>query len=263
MERAIQQIDDRVTLPYWDSTMDEALGDESRTTIMWSEMFAGNVEGDVVTGPFKNWEIFYPVDNKTKLFRETVPEGGLFTDKDVADVIDAPDLRGISWFVDPTLEFVHGTVHDYIGGVLGDLGASPSDPLFFMLHSFVDCIFEWHRQDKIARGADVRYNYPNDSVAHGVGIANPVGEIIERVEDSLHLPNLPMRPFDGFTNIDGLSYSYSEHYRCAPRPSCSKHRPKCGSKYLFCETTKEKCAPRLALGAHCAKVCINFGQPII
>ena len=150
--------------------------------------------------------------------------------------------------MDPTFEFVHGTVHDFVGGVLGDLGVSPADPVFFLLHSFVDCTFEWHRQDKVRSGIDVRYNYPNDSMAHGVGIVNPLGDVIEQLEDSFHLADSPMEPFANLLNIDGNSDSYRNFYLCARRPSCSKHKPKCGSPYLFCETKREKCAPKLTDG---------------
>jgi len=252
LEQALQQVDPTVTIPYWDSTMDEILGDQSRNTIMWTPQFMGNIEGDVVTGPFANWPILFPIENRTRLFRMMVPEGGLFTDAVVDGVINAPDFRSITWFVDPTFEAVHGQVHDYVGGVLGDLGGSPGDPVFFLLHSFVDFVFELHRQAQRRRGVDIRFNYPNDSVALGVGRVPPEGELITSIEDSLHQALDPMLPFDGLLNIDGLSTGYTpRYYRYAPRPTCSTLRPYCGSPYLFCETNRQKCAPKLQEGATC------------
>lgn len=231
--------------------MDEALGNQARETIMWTPDFMGNLNGDVVTGPFANWNLPFAIQNRTRLFREMIPEGGLFTDAVVDQVLAAPDFRSLTWFIDPTIEAVHGQVHDWVGGVMGDLGGSPADPVFFLLHSFVDCLFEAHRQVQRDRGVDVRFNYPNDTQAMGVGQVPPEGEIVFNIEDSLHQALDPMAPFENFINIDGLSNYYERYYSCAPRPRCTRQRPDCGSPYLFCETQREKCAPKLQEGAFC------------
>jgi len=231
--------------------MDEVLGDQARNTIMWTPQFMGNLDGDVVTGPFANWPLLFPIQNRTRLFRMMVPEGGLFNDEVINAVINAPDFRSITWFVDPTFEAVHGNVHDFVGGVLGDLGGSPGDPIFFLLHSFVDLVFEAHRQVQRQRGVDIRFNYPNDTVALGVGRVPPEGEIVTSADESLHLALRPMLPFQGLLNIDGLSTDYAQYYTFAPRPTCSNQQPNCGSPYLFCETTRQKCAPKLQVGASC------------
>ena len=61
-----------------------------------------------------------------------------------------------------------------------------------------------------------------------------------------------MRPFCGKRNKDGISDIYTKyHYKFADLPVCSKNRPSCGSKYLFCHAEKELCLPRIKPGGSC------------
>lgn len=55
MERALQAIDPSVMIPYWDSRLDSYLGNQTADSIMWSDEFLGNKEGDVTSGPFAGW----------------------------------------------------------------------------------------------------------------------------------------------------------------------------------------------------------------
>ena len=63
-EQALRQVDPTVTIPYWDSTMDAILGDNAGDTMMWTEDFLGNKDGDVVTGPFAHWVTSRPTENR-------------------------------------------------------------------------------------------------------------------------------------------------------------------------------------------------------
>ena len=42
-----------VPIPYWDSTVDHDMADPTMS-ILWSDMFYGNGDGDVMTGPYQS-----------------------------------------------------------------------------------------------------------------------------------------------------------------------------------------------------------------
>ena len=49
-------------------------------------------------------------------------------------------------FVYGPMEFYHNGVHVFVGGQMDDVPCSPSDPVFFLHHSFIDRIWEDFRQ---------------------------------------------------------------------------------------------------------------------
>ncbi|KAH3768539.1 hypothetical protein DPMN_169754 [Dreissena polymorpha] len=54
MEEAIRKIDKKLSLPYWDSTLDFDM-ENPANTIMFAPEFLGDGYGLVTTGPFANW----------------------------------------------------------------------------------------------------------------------------------------------------------------------------------------------------------------
>uniref|UniRef100_A0A914BV37 Tyrosinase copper-binding domain-containing protein n=1 Tax=Acrobeloides nanus TaxID=290746 RepID=A0A914BV37_9BILA len=68
-------------------------------------------------------------------------------------------IDGTLW-VEKTLEGIHGMVHLFVGGIGGDMGefqTAVGDPVFFLLHGFVDFIFEMWRQTQ--QYTDLFYEY--------------------------------------------------------------------------------------------------------
>ena len=261
-ERALQTVDPSVTLPYFDSNLDHHLGDDLATqTVTWTADFAGNGNGRVRTGPFADWSLPFPVNNRRFLYRNLTfaPEArtapALMSDQALNTILNARQLRDICWNVDPSFETFHGATHNWVGGVMVNLPASPSDPMFFLHHSFIDCLFTWMRDNQRSRGFDVDFDYPNDTIAIGVGLRRQGdGRRIQRPEDSWHYSLAEMRPFGPLRNIDGLSSFYEDAIQCESRPTCSRADISCGgSDYIFCDEFSYRCAPKLRLGAACER----------
>lgn len=101
--------------------MDGNLGDDlARQTVTWSNAFLGNLDGEVNTGPFAGFRLLYGVGGRETLHRGRIG-GRLMTDDDVANAVNARSFRDITFFVDPSFETAHGAVHNWVGGVFGDL----------------------------------------------------------------------------------------------------------------------------------------------
>ncbi len=241
--------------------MDYHLGDDlAQRSITWTDSFLGNGKGDVISGPFANWRMPYPVEGNFNLHRNLTvlpptgrTEPSLMSDESIRHFLSARSLRDISWFVDPSFEQGHGAVHNWISGVMGNLPNSPADPVFFLHHAFIDCLWEQMRINQHRNGFDPRFDYPNDTQALGVGVVQPNGETLARAVDSPHYALNPMSPFQPLRNIDGLSNEYASQYRCSPSPRCTTTNLNCGSPYLFCDASIGRCAPKLQLGSDCSR----------
>ena len=232
-ERALQTVDPSVTLPYFDSNLDHHLGDDlAAQTVTWTADFAGNGDGRVRTGPFADWSLPFPVNNRRFLYRNLTfaPEArtapALMSDQALNTILNARQLRDICWNVDSSFETFHGATHNWVGGVMVNLPASPSDPIFFLHHSFIDCLFTWMRDNQRSRGFDVDFDYPNDTIAIGVGLRRQGdGRRVQRPEDSWHYSLAEMRPFGPLRNIDGLSSFYEDAIQCKSQTISSAMNP--------------------------------------
>ena len=245
--------------------MDNILGESlAAHSILWSHLFAGNGDGDVTVGPFAYWSVENARDmgaergvlhrNLTNAPPQARTMPALMPDHAISRFLRARSMRDVTWFVDPTFESHHGAVHNWVGGVMADVPISPADPLFFMHHAFIDCLWEQQRfLQRFRFGLDPEYDYPNDSVALGVGFPQPDGRILRHAAESYHRSLAPMLPFENIRNIDGLSDVYfARFYTCEASPTCSHSRPHCASPHLFCDVTRYRCAPKLVSGADCS-----------
>lgn len=81
-EIAIRSVDPSLAVPYWDSTMDQALPTPS-DSIMFSEAFMGmnDASGSVVTGPFgRGWRT---LTGRNNIQRRIGASGALFTEQNM------------------------------------------------------------------------------------------------------------------------------------------------------------------------------------
>ncbi|MEU0282376.1 tyrosinase family protein [Streptomyces sp. NPDC088147] len=167
-ERALQRVDPKVTVPYWDWTTDN-----SPAATLWSEDFLGGTgrprDQQVVTGPFAykegNWTIRGGVTEGKFLTRDlgrpsepvalpTRSELDWAMNEKVYDVApwDSTSAAGFrnrleGWISGGDAPWCnHNRVHRWIGGhMLG--GSSPDDPVFWLHHAFVDLLWDrWQRK---------------------------------------------------------------------------------------------------------------------
>ena len=212
-ENALREMVPGVTVPYWDSTLDDGLPDPTQS-VLFTETFLGDGFGIVQTGPFAHWNTL-----SGPLTRNIGQSGELFKPADIARIITRLRLAEISEPnapVNSSLEFHHNQVHLWIGGQMGSLHTAAHDPVFWLHHSYVDYVWEQFRRYQRASGVDPTRDYPTV------------------VNDSMHMPGVAMG-LSNFRNMDGLSDMFTSRiYTYEQSPTCSQRFPNCGSPYLRC-----------------------------
>ena len=231
MEEALRTKNRRVTLPYWDSTLDFRMKDP-KESIMWTEMFLGNGIGVVTSGPFALWRT---PSNNTYLRRQLEGKPSSLVDPDkLRNVFTKKYHREIlpptAAKLEDNIEEHHNGVHRWVGGLDGHmagLDTSAMDPVFFLHHCYIDYLWEKFRK----RQKRLRINSETDYPAGAQTNQQPY-----RIMDNLYPPK---------TSIEGYSNSFTKYiYRYADAPTC---RNRCGRGYtgfLFCNRKIYKCVSR-------------------
>lgn len=221
-----------VTLPYWDSTLDSAMRVNPINSIIWSEKFMGNGNGQVVTGSFRHW---FNIDGTPLIRNIGGGSGQLMTKRTVLNILSR---RYNHQIIEPSrnpltsLEGQHDLVHKWVGGKMFDVSTSPMDPIFFMHHAYIDCIWEIFRKQQIQYRINPEADYPSTT-------------------DPLHqanrlMDNLPPIPGIGrLRNIDGYRNFWTDkYYFYDPPPTCSLYKLDCGSKWLECDPRRKICVSK-------------------
>lgn len=254
LEIALRLEDPTVAIPYWDSTLDSSLPSPA-DTVLWTADFLGNGQGKVTSGPFASWKaVSHPkaleFSPDLTIVRNVGQSqfGTLYRDSDVANIMGRTSFNNLTYCIDPFFELVHGGVHMFVGGLMEPIEVSTNDPVFYLLHGYVDYLWEQFRQK--SQTADKRETqYPSDAEAC----------------NSYHYFNASMQPFT-IKNKDGMLNDYTKiYYQYDPTPTCTASYPNCGSPYLFCETKKYKCMSKVRPGGNCAgfeqfDACLDGGK---
>ncbi|KAK9766486.1 hypothetical protein K7432_004400 [Basidiobolus ranarum] len=143
-ELALQQIDPKVTIPFWDWSLDSQAPEQS-PVFNW---FGGNGEGPdscVLTGPFANWPVAIP---EKRCLRRDFDRNTLLSPFMPPEVLNyfienAQDYRQLHEYIE---DVPHNRIHIGIGGEKGDMdmASSANDPIFWIHHAFVDKIWaDW------------------------------------------------------------------------------------------------------------------------
>ncbi|WAR12283.1 TYRO-like protein [Mya arenaria] len=212
-ENALRQKIPSVTVPYWDSTLDQPMFNPTRSVI-FTNSFLGNPFGMVRTGPFAGWTTL-----SGPLIRNSGQSGQLFSSAQIARILSNVRVAQITEpnaHLNTSLEFLHNQVHIWIDGQMGSLETASHDPIFWMHHAYVDYVWELFRRNQRRFGIDPTTDYP------------------AFVNNSMHMAAFPMG-LANFRNIDGMSEVFtSSIYTYETSPSCSQRMPDCGSPYLRC-----------------------------
>lgn len=213
-ENALRQKVPDVTLPYWDSTMDEAMIDPTQS-VTWSPQFLGNGDGIVTTGPFAFWQT-----PNGPLIRNIGQDGQLLSRQAIMRILSRTRMAEITEPGAPdqyNVENYHGDAHTWIGGQMEPMETSAFDPVFFLHHAFVDYVWEIFRQQQRAMGIDPTQDYPQNFGPQSHAPFTPTG-----------FGNLP--------NVFGISDMFTTQvYTYQPHPTCSFQNSNCGSPFLTCD----------------------------
>ena len=225
MENALRQINPDITLPYWDCTLESEL-ELPRESSIFTESFMGNGDGFVRTGPFKKWTV-----QRGLMYRAV---GSIFSpmdDHNISVIFSQKYLADISYPYasrkDDNLtnfELVHNNVHNWVGGEMDKIETAADDPIFFIYHCFIDYIYEKFREHQRKNGLNPETDW---SVYYGA---------------SRHHLYAPM----GLGNLmagDGASEVFARNIKYTDKPSCSRNNTDCGTPYLWCNVTRERCVP--------------------
>lgn len=225
MENALRQIYPDMVLPYWDVTLEAEL-DVPRNSSLFSERFMGNGDGFVRTGPFSNWSV-----QDGYLYRTVGKRYSPMDDRNISVIFAQKYLSAISYpYADTSdenltnYELVHNRVHNWVGGEMDRIETAADDPIFFIYHCFIDYVYEQFRAHQRANGVDPVTDW---SIYYGAARHNrysPMG-----------IGNLMA--------IDGDSEVFARNIEYLQKPSCSRENPDCGTPYLWCNVTRERCVP--------------------
>lgn len=205
-ERDLQSINPKVTLPYWDWTVDRT----PDATLWGPDLLGGSGRaGDdqVTTGPFAfsggKWPLTVRPDSRDFLQRSLgAGVNELPTRADVLSVLAVTTYDAAPWNSSSATGFrnqlegwrgvnLHNRVHVWVGGSMGT-GMSPNDPAFWLHHCFIDKLWaEWQ-----SRHPGVYYA-PMDATPNVVAFEDP------------------MKPWNDTTPADMLNHLRYYHYDSA------------------------------------------------
>ncbi|KAK0042168.1 tyrosinase-like protein tyr-1, partial [Biomphalaria pfeifferi] len=223
-ERALRQVDPRICLPYWDSTLESDLNNPLESLI-WSAEYFGTARGPVRRGPFANWRL----PNGTQLIRNVGVDGDLLNNQIINGILSRRRYEEVTSAAESgqqySIELQHGTVHMFVGGMMANLNTAAYDPIFYMHHAFIDYIFEKFRDRLRSLQIDPSV-YPKWSGKRE------------------HAANAPTY-FSTHTQKDGYSELLANTVRYEPVPNCTASRPYCGPGSLVCNVTSGRCLPSI------------------
>ncbi|VDI58954.1 Hypothetical predicted protein [Mytilus galloprovincialis] len=212
-----------VTTPYWDSSLDQAMGNRQSRTILFSNRYFGTPLGRVTEGFFANLP-------GRRITRAINGPGGLISKNAIAAVLSRTSHSQIVrreqsryfW------EGYHNMVHRWVDGTMASGSIAAFDPIFWCHHSFIDYIWELFRRRITNAPADYPLGFPTHP---------PNGQM--RFNDYRYRPNPPI------TNREGYSNRYARLRRYDPAPSCQNLCS--NSPDLICNQGRGICISREAL----------------
>ncbi|XP_071174994.1 tyrosinase-like protein 1 [Mytilus edulis] len=206
-----------VTAPYWDSSLDQAMGNRQARTVLFSNRYFGTPFDIVTEGFFANLP-------GRRIRRAVNGPGGLISKNAIAAVLSRTshsqivrrDQSRYCW------ECYHASVHVWVGGDMEAGVTAAFDPIFWCHHAFVDYVWELFRR-----------RIPNAPADY------PLGFPLHPPDDQMRFSNYRYQPNPPITNREGYSNRYARLRRYAPAPSCQNQCS--NSQDLFCDQNRDIC----------------------
>lgn len=163
------------------------------------------------------------------LYRTVGALYGPLDDRNISYMFQFDHIGNISYpmsgkNVENIFEEIHNRVHHFVGGEMRVIETAADDPVFFPYHSFISFVWQEFRSLQREKGID-----PETDWDEYYGLAR-------------HHKYSPMG-LGNLMAIDGSSEIFAENIVFDQRPYCSRENPDCGTPYLYCNVTVEKCCP--------------------
>lgn len=150
----------------------------------------------------------------------SVQDLGNMIEEDFLGNISYPDTKSSK-----NLEQLHNNVHVWVGGLMRKIEIGAFDPVFYVLHAFIDKVWEDFRVQQRSKGIDPTKDYP---------------EFYGRRN---HAPYAPMG-LGNLVVIDGISDVWNKNVVYL-QPSCGNSaKNECASKFLRCDHSTWTCVSK-------------------
>lgn len=180
MERLLRTIDPNVTIPYWD------WADRTATTnILFQNNWVGPSRGgSLSSGPFtlaNGWGVRADLMGRwsginpqiSAIQRSAAPDSSLGTEANYNTALASTTYLTLQ----NTLQRgtgLHGPTHLWVRGTMGNLTASPSDPLFWMLHANIDRLWAQWQVGRPSWPNNIAADYPATGQSYGQNLNDPM-----------------------------------------------------------------------------------------
>ena len=246
-----------MVFPYWDCALDYPLNEFPADSAVWTPDFWGTNDCSgfmcqVDNGPFANWTapLQCQKTNATDLRRKSNNNKLSLYNKDLITKLLEPKTYAELMLVPIGLfasqfEMFHGGPHNFVGEHMAEIACAPLDPVFWMHHCFVDCLW----QEWIDNGNDNTYpELGQPGVTPGGLGLNP----------EYQMKDAFMRPVDfmGYVqNIDGFRNDFYPGYlerpskiNCTEDADCQRDGD---LQLLWCNTCNNCCVAKIKEGGRC------------
>nr|ASR73342.1 tyrosinase 3 [Azumapecten farreri] len=123
----------QVTLPYWDCSAEYYANLFEPRSGQHSIIFSDEFAGIGPRGTYSDWG----------LVRDIAPNGRLFGRERIRDLkANGQSSTILNPFHYWSIERDHNMIHRFVGGGLNDLSTAPEDPVFFLLHCYIDFVWQ-------------------------------------------------------------------------------------------------------------------------
>jgi len=145
-EKALQEVDPSICLPYYNSAVDSQAPEYSP---IWEDDYFGGNGGNggcVSSGPFASWRPYYPQPHC--LQRKWIHGDNLGSYYSIESLNQAvTGYNDYDTFRENLEMVIHPVIHNNVGGDLSEM-YSPNDPLFYSHHAYIDYTWtQWQRRN--------------------------------------------------------------------------------------------------------------------